>query len=128
MSLTCQRCRGQVIPPICASVSLSATLMASDPVLPGADTSLRVACSVCRRYFLDHITSLHVTFCVEATTQPLCLGHFHWPVGDLLLWLLSASVSSWWLFDISPLALVCSLGKWLVPGLVHVSSLPVWEP
>lgn len=57
---------GQVITPICVSVSLSVTPMAQDLVLPGLDTlPLCVACSVCRKYFLDHITSHHVAFNVK---------------------------------------------------------------
>lgn len=50
----------------CLCVSFSVTPMAQDLVLPGLDTlPLCVACSVCRKYFLDHITSHHVAFNVK---------------------------------------------------------------
>lgn len=47
--------------------------------------------------------------------MPLFLRHSIGQFGPLTV----APVCSWLLSDISPLALVCSLGKWLAADLVH---------
>lgn len=117
-----------------SSLGISFFICDRDGLVPGTHQDLillhlsSLQC-VCRKYILEHVPC-HVASCFVVQFYACVSEKFHWLVGGLSLWLLSACVSPLF-FDSCPLSFVCSLGKWLVPDWVCVflckSRIPeVW--